>query len=129
MELEDYINALQKYLQTEALRHYTRIALPQFQRADFILVLYALFQRVQSFQNSVITCKSKLDSSTLGDQLSTITKEQLNSVTKEVLDGMGSNTSNTTMNQLFHYISANCKSFGHSNEAAAVARSKSFATW
>ena len=42
---------------------------------------------------------------------------------------MGSNTSNTTMNQLFHSISANCKSVGHSNEAAAVARSKSFATW
>ena len=42
---------------------------------------------------------------------------------------MGSNTSNTTMNQLFHSISANCKSVGHSNEAATVARSKSFATW
>ena len=114
---------------TEALRHYARIALPQFQRADFILVLYAMFQRAQTFQNSVITCRSKLDSSTLGDQLSTITKEQLNSVTEQVLDGRGSNTSNATMNQLFHSITANCKSVGHSNEAAAVARKKSFATW
>ena len=111
---------------TEALRHYARIALPQFQRADFILVLYAMFQRAQSFQNSVITCRSKLDSSTLGDQLSTITKEQLNSVTEQVLDGRGSNTSNATMNQLFHSITANCKSVGHSNEAAAVAKKKVF---
>ena len=113
----------------EAMRHYVRLSLPQFQRADFILVLYAMYQRAQSFQKSVITCKSKLDSSTLGEKLSTITQEQLNAVTKQVLDSKGSNSSNATMNKLFHSISANCKSVGHSNEAAAVARRKAFATW
>ena len=113
----------------ETMRHYARISLPQFQRADFILVLYAMFQRAQTFQKSIITCQSKLSLSALGDKLSTITKEQLDSVTKQVLDGRGNNTSNATMNQLFSSISANCKSVGHSNEAAAVARKKCFATW
>ena len=113
----------------EILRHYARLSLPQFHRADFILVIYAMYQRAQCFSNSIITCRSKLDSSTLGDKLSTVTHDKLEAVTRQVLDGRGSSTGNATMNQLFHSISANCKSVGHSNEAAAVARKKTFATW
>ena len=113
----------------EVIRHYVRLSLPQFQRADFILVLYAMYQRVQSFQNSIITCKTKLNNTTLGEALSTITAEQLEETTTQVLAGRGQQTSNATMNKVFHSISANCKDVGHSNEAASVARSKIFAIW
>ena len=113
----------------EVIRHYVWLSLPQFQRADFILVLYAMYQRVQSFQNSIITCKTKLNNTTLGEALSTITAEQLEETTTQVLAGRGQQTSNATMNKVFHSISANCKDVGHSNEAASVARSKIFAIW
>ena len=118
-----------KVSKTEAIRHYARLSLPQFQRADFILVLYAMFQRAQTFQNSIITCTSTHDDSTLGDALSSITQEELEATTRQVLDGRGSNTSNSTMNALFRSITAQCKSVGHSNEAATAARRKSFAMW
>ena len=113
----------------EVLRHFARLSLPQFHRADFILVIYAMYQRAKSFQNSILTCRSSLDSTTLGEKLSTVTEEEIEAVTTQVLDGRGNKTTNATMNKLFHSISANCKSVGHSNEAAAVARRKTFATW
>ena len=38
-----------KVSKSECLRHYIRIALPNFQTADFLLVICSLYQRLESF--------------------------------------------------------------------------------
>ena len=55
------------------LKHYSRIALPNFQSSDLLLVTCSLYQRLKAFQRCCITCKSPLDGVTIGEKLSQVT--------------------------------------------------------
>ena len=71
---------------TAVLRHYCRIALPQMQNAQFLLVLCSMWQRIESFEKCIISCKSNFKSSTLADSLSELTQEQVETAARRKLD-------------------------------------------
>ncbi len=56
------------------LRHYFRIALPQMQQSQFLLVLCTMWKKMESFTKCVISCRSNFKSSILADELSLLTQ-------------------------------------------------------
>ena len=108
----------------ECLKHCAELLLSQFMRADFILIICAMYQCLESFTNCIITCRSSLDSTSLGNAMSTLTLDDLKAATKCVLGGDQPN--NRTIQRLFSSISISCQSVGQSNDAAKVARKKYF---
>ena len=84
-----------KVSKSECLRHYIRIALPNFQAADFLLVICSLYQRLQSFQRCILSCNSLHDPKTLGEKLSQVTGKDIETAAKNILDGK--ETKNTTL--------------------------------
>ena len=66
------------------LRHYSRIALPQMQHPQFLLVLCSMWQRMESFKKCIISCKSSFKSSTLAECLSELTKEQVETAARHI---------------------------------------------
>ena len=121
---EKRMNAVSKQ---ECLRHYSELSLSQFMRADFILIICAMYQCLESFTNCIITCRSSLDSTLLGNAMSTLTLEDLKAATKCVLGGEQPNS--RTIQRLFSSLRISCQSVGQSNEAAKVARKKYFSLW
>ena len=69
------------------LRHYGRIALPQMQQPQFLLVLCSMWQRIESFTKCIISCKSNFKSSTLADELSILTQAQVERAARHLLNG------------------------------------------
>ena len=112
---------------SRCLRHYVRISLPAFREDDFLLIACAMFHQIESFQSTILSCKSSLEKKSVAEALSTITEEQMVSATKHVLDGTSNN--DTVVNRLFSSVKASCRARGHSNEAAEVARQKFFSLW
>ena len=110
-----------------ALRHYVRIALPQMQQPQFLLVLCSMWQRMESFTKCIINCRSKFKDSTLADSLSQLTQNQVQRAAKQVLKG--ETTDNETLKKLFSSIKGQSSALGHSNEAASYARHKLFSLW
>jgi hypothetical protein len=45
-----------KISEIEHLKHYLRLSLPQFMRGDFILDVLYMFNRMNLFENGIITC-------------------------------------------------------------------------
>ena len=112
---------------SSVLCHYPRIALPQMQHPQFLLVLCSMWQRMESFSKCIISCKSSFKSSTLADALSQITQDHVETAARHILDG--EETENETLKKLFKSIKGQCSSLGHSNEAASFARHKLFSLW
>ena len=100
---------------------------PQFQHADFLLIVCLMCQRIEAFTNSIITCRSKLDNTTLGETLGQVSLDQMKKATEHVIDG--TECEDPVMNKLFSSVKGNCSSVGHSNEAAVVGRQKFFSMW
>ena len=50
------------------LKHYSRIALPNFQSSNLLLVTCSLCQRLKAFQRCCITCKSPFNGMTVGEK-------------------------------------------------------------
>ena len=109
---------------SSVLCHYPRIALPQMQHPQFLLVLCSMWQRMESFSKCIISCKSSFKSSTLADALSELTQDHVETAARHILDG--EETENETLKKLFKSIKGQCSSLGHSNEAASYARHKLF---
>ena len=86
------------------LRHYRRIALPQMQQPQFLLVLCTMWQRIESFQKCIISCRSSIKSSTLADELSLLTQSQVTRAAKHLL--CGEETVNLILNKLVSSIRA-----------------------
>ena len=84
------------------LRHYCRIALPQMQQSQFLLVLCSMWQRLESFTKRIISCKSNFKSSTLADELSLLTQGEIERAARHLLNG--EKTDNETLRQLFSNI-------------------------
>ena len=85
--------------QTAALRHYCRIALPQMQEPQFLLVVCSMWQRIESFTKCIINCKSNFKDSTLADSLSQLTQHQVQRAAKQVLNG--DQTDNETLKTIW----------------------------
>ena len=109
------------------LRHYCRISLPQMQQSQFLLVLCSMWQRLESFNKCIISCKSSFKSSILADHLSILSGEEVETAMRHILDG--EETSNVTLKKLFTSVRGQSSSIGHSNEAASFARQKLFSLW
>ena len=112
---------------TCALRHYCRIALPQMQQSQFLLVICSMWQRMEAFTKCIINCKSSFKSSTLAEKLSEVTLDEVQTAAKHILSG--EKTSNDTLRKLFASIRGQASSAGHSNEASSFARQKLFSLW
>ena len=106
------------------LRQYCRIALPQMQQPQFLLVLCTMWQRIEFFQKCIINCRSSIKSSTLADELSLITESQITRAAKHLL--CGEQIDNIVLKKLFSSIRAQSSAFGHSNEAPSFARLELF---
>jgi hypothetical protein len=63
----------------ECLRHYLRLSLPQFQKADFILVVSQMLFRAEAFRSASVRCMSKTvtDGQNLGEKFSMISDSQI----------------------------------------------------
>ena len=109
------------------LRHYCRIALPQMQQSQFLLVLCTMWQRMESFTKCIISCKSSFKSSTSAEKLLELRPEEIKTAARHILNG--EQTSNPTLKKLFTSIRGQSSSLGHSNEAASFARHKLFSLW
>jgi len=116
-----------KVSKSEVLRHYSRIALPQMQQSQFLLVLYSMWQRMESFKKCIVSCKSDFKSSALANALSQLTQNQVEEAAKKILDG--EKTDNEALSKLFKSIRGHTASLGHSNEAASFARQRLFSLW
>ena len=116
-----------KVSKSEVLRHYSRIALPQMQQSQFLLVLCSMWQRMESFKKCIVSCKSDFKSSALANALSQLTQNQVEEAAKKILDG--EKTDNEALSKLFKSIRGHTASLGHSNEAASFARQRLFSLW
>ena len=112
-----------KVSRSAALCHYCRIALPQMQQPQFLLILCSMWQRIESFTKCIIHCRSNFKNSTLADSLSQLTQHQVKRAARHVLNG--EQTDNETIKKLFSSVKGQSSSLGHSNEAASFARHKS----
>lgn len=110
-----------------ALRHYCRIALPQMQQLQFLLVICSLWQRMESFNKCIISCKSSFKYSTLAEKLSEVTLDEIETAARHILSG--EKTTNETLKRLFTSINGQSSSLGHSNEAASLTQQKLFSLW
>ena len=114
----------------ECMKHYLRLSLPQFQKADFILVLGHMLFRKQVFNSAFVRCMAKTgeDGITLGEKFSRVTDQEMLRFA-EVPNLQNGITERDTASCMLHTIKASCKSVPYSDEAATVARTKLFALW
>ena len=116
-----------KVSKSAVLRHYCKIALPQMQQPQFLLVLCSMWQRLESFSKCIVHCKSSFKSSTVAECLSTLSQKEIETAARHILSG--EKTKNPILQKLFTNISGHSSSIGHSNEAASHARQKLFSLW
>ena len=83
-----------------------------------------MYQQTRSYQNAIVTCQSKRGSTNVGNIVSTLSSKDMEEATSQVLTG--STPSNPNVKDLLSSVKASCRSLGHSNEAAKVARCKLF---
>ena len=77
------------------LRHYCRISLPQMQQSQFLLVLCSMWQRLESFNKCIISCKSSFKSSILANHLLMLSSKEVETAMRHILDG--EKTSDSTL--------------------------------
>ena len=116
-----------KVSEQEVLRHYSQIALPQMQQAQFLLVLCSMYQRLLSFRQSYVMCRSNLSSSSLGEHIASLSQKQIELATDHVINGK--EPKNVVLKRVFSSVKGHCSNIGHSNEAASSARFKMFSFW
>ena len=86
-----------------------------------------MWQRIESFQKCIISCRSSIKSSTLADELSLLTESQVTRAAKHLL--CGEEIDNVILKKLFSSIRAQSSALGRSNEAASFARFRLFSLW
>ena len=87
---------------TSVLCHYPCIALLHMQQLQFLLVLCSMWQKMESFNKCIISCRSSFKSSKLADSLSDLTQDHVEVAARHVLDG--EETENETLKKLFNSI-------------------------
>ena len=108
-------------------KHYAALSLPQMMRADFLLIICSMYQTAKCYTNAIITCRSTLNKSTVGNEVSKLTHHDLQIACNNLNNG--DTQENNTVRRLFSSVSGACENIGQSNEAAKVARKKYFSMW
>ena len=112
------------------LRHYMRLSLNQFMRADFILVCYQMLCRSASFTTGLIKCRSDFQGVQLGEKLSNLSIDDIKRASTRLSSLQSDNQtihSHTDAESFLKSVTSSCKSIGHTAEAAKDARKKCYA--
>ena len=116
--------------ESECLKHYLKLSLPQFQKPDVILVISHMLCRLESFKTATIRCLTAFGpgDERLGGKYSMITDQEI--LKYSDVENLNANADSDGIGKsLLHTIKACCKSVPYSNEATMEARSKFFALW
>ena len=111
--------------QEECLKHYLQLSMRQFMRGDFILIVYHIYNRIQSFRTGIVKSRFKKDGTTLAERASRLTE-------KDIIDAgerKSMNLVDTTKDaDLFlKQVTTSTAAIGHTSAAAALARRNCFA--
>ena len=112
------------------LRHYLRLSLSQFMRAEFVLLSYSILNRILSYKSALIKCRPIVDDNgtAAAEAIAKMTVSQIEAAMKQDEDGtpvLEQNNSHATT--FLKAVSTSCRSMGHTKEAAQYARRKCFA--
>eukprot|EP00956_Cyclotella_meneghiniana_P039249 scaffold168208_cov48-Cyclotella_meneghiniana.AAC.1 len=112
-----------KISKDKIIKHYTRLAMPQFMTAEVILVLHHIFSRQKSFdfETGIMICRNKYGSGNFTRQINALRSSDFNDN-----DGQRDPCSDHRVNSVLMSITTSCKSLGHTAEAAAAARRRQF---
>jgi SHAQKYF class myb-like DNA-binding protein len=115
--------------QEECLKHYVQLSLPQFMRADFVLLVRAMLDRKITYNTARFQCNSLSNEvgpdgkkRSLAEEISTMKEEDLVAALEEE---EGHETG--IAGRFLKAVSASCRSLGVTAEAAKTARRKNFA--
>ena len=104
------------------IQRYARLASREFMRGDAVLVLHHMYARQLSFKSGVITCRSNIGGTTMGERFANLSASQLQSMLEKKETDLDTET-----RQLIKGISTSCRSLGYTPEAAKHARRNGFA--
>jgi hypothetical protein len=104
------------------IQRYARLANKEFLRGDTILVLHHIFGRQLSFKSGVITCRSNVGGTSMGERFANLTERELRTALQN-----DASQQNEDSQQLIRGISTSCRALGHTPEAAQHARRNGFA--
>jgi hypothetical protein len=104
------------------IRHYMRLATPQFMAPETILILHHIYSRHVSYQSGVMTCRYKHNNNNGFVKL-------INRLKPDDFDENkcnGNPMRNPQVEHVVRSITTACKAMGHTAEHAAQARKKQF---
>jgi len=96
------------------IQHYMRLSSGQFMESQTILLLHQMYNRMKSYINGVMTCRTNINGITLGDRISNLSMKDLEQIKDDKTDHL--NTSSSASSAM-----------GHTPEAAKYARRDAFA--
>jgi hypothetical protein len=101
---------------------YMHLSLCQFMEGLTIIVMNHINNRQMSYKSGVMTCRSSVDSVSLGEKLSTLSMSDLEKVNDNNTDRLDATTKG-----LLNAMTTSCRAMGHNEEAAKYARQCCFA--
>ena len=105
------------------IRHYMRLAMPQFMAPDTILIFHHIYSRQISYQSGVMTCRYKQNNvNGFVNIINRLKPEHFNDQQTN-----GESINDPQVEQIVRSITTACKAMGHTSEHAAQARKKQFA--
>lgn len=110
------------------LRHYLRLSLSQFMRAEFVLLAYSMLNRILSYKSALIKCRPIIDDNgtAAGEAIAKMTIQDIETAMKQEEEGT-SRELNSYATTFLKAVSTSCRSMGHTKESAQYARRKCFA--
>ncbi len=109
-----------KISEIECLKHYFRLSLPQFMRGDFILVVLHMFNRMKSFENGIITCRSlRINGMLFADVVAKLTEQQIQKATKNLRNNIDDQS---IAAKFLLQVESSCKAVGYTSAAARANR-------
>jgi hypothetical protein len=104
------------------IQHYMRLSLRQFMESQTILLLHQMYNRMKSYINGVMTCRTNIDGITLGDRISNISMKDIEQIKDDKTDHL-----NKTTKEFLRAIKTSSAAMGHTPEAAKYARRDAYA--
>ena len=104
------------------IQHYMRISLRQFMESQTILLLHQMYNRMKSYINGVMTCRTNINGITLGDRISNMSMKDIEQIKDDKTDHL-----NETTKEFLRAINTSSAAMGHTPEAAKYARRDAYA--
>ena len=104
------------------IQHYMRISLRQFMESQTILLLHQMYNRMKSYINGVMTCRTNINGITLGDRISNMSMKDIEQIKDDKTDHL-----NETTKEFLRAINTSSTAMGHTPEAAKYARRDAYA--